>query len=527
MTTGAIPETKLIAMPEFCNKALFFTFSILLISFCQPSSIRSATAAVDESLIKDEIQEIGPQRPFLVRNNEVAQFREAYHKKFGEHPVSVAMTGENTVFLMTESQAKSPELATVKIVSAGKRPPFVFFDPSYAARLGKGYTSIDDLISGYKDAGLNELLLAGIVRAHPDMARLHIIGTTAMGRNILALEMHNFKVKEKKIPVLFTCAMHANELTATEHCYSIIHSILSDSATYAELLDHVSLWIIPIANPDGSHLFWHYSTAMGRKNGRRAASQPATSLMSGIDLNRNFPFRWNSGHPKASSGDPNSVYYRGSAPASEAETQAIMQLAERERFVSAISFHAVSGKILIPYTIENVKNPNPDYASALARELVPITRPHNRKRGFRAVKNIYPVDGTDQDFLYFQYGTLAYIIESSYRNCEYQYVHYYLEGYQPLWNAFIRDYERNLKFALKITNVNGEPLQAEVQFSDLRQFESEKHTSNPRDGTFIRLTKAAAIVEVTVSAPGYRTARARLRPQGTGYPAFFPITLQE
>lgn len=489
--------------------------SVVLLSFCQ-SAIRSSPPIFDESKVKDEIQESAARKPYLVPGNQLELFKNKFRERFQSEPVLVATLKQSSVFLMNTEQTKDTAFGKIQFQDSGRRPPFVYFDPSYAARLEKGYTSIEDLISGYKDAALNEVLLAGVVRAHSDISKLHIIGNTSLGKNILALEVHDFKSQRKKIPVLFTCAMHANELTATEHCYSILYHILKEPARYADILQNISIWLIPIANPDGSHLFWHHSTAMGRKNAHVGPGQNSQSLLRGTDLNRNFPFRWNSGHPKASSEDPNSVYFRGTAPGSENETKAIMNLSERERFVYAISFHAVSGKILIPYTIENVKNPSPDYATALAKELVPITKHHNKRRGFRAIKNIYPVDGTDQDYLYFKHGTIAYIIESSYRNCEFQYVHYYIDGYRPLWEAFLRNYAQNRKFALRITNGKGEPIEAAVRFSDLTWFHSEKHTSNPIDGSFFRPTKGNAPVDVTISARGYRTKKIELNPQGPG-----------
>ncbi|MBX3723737.1 MAG: peptidase M14 [Turneriella sp.] len=502
----------------------FFGVVFLSVFFCR-SEVK-APAQIDESAISDEIQESKTRKPYLVPAAMVSVFREKYQARFGMQPTLTLQKDDVSVFLLNAGEHKDAVFNGIKINEARSYPPFIYFDPTYATRLERGYTALEDLQAGYKDPMLNEALLAGVVKAYPRFTKLHIIGTTALGRNLLALELSDFKAREKKIPLLFSGAMHGNELTATEHCYHIISEILKNTGNYSEILSHHSLWIIPIANPDGNHFFWHVSSLMGRKNASIGPGQTHASPMRGVDLNRNFPFRWNSGHKKASSEDPNSVYYRGPSPGSEKETQAIMQLAERERFLFAISFHAVSGKILIPYTIENTRNPSPDYAGAFAREIAPQVRHHNPRRGFRAVKYIYPVDGTDQDYLYFQYGTIAYIVESSYRNSEYRYVPYFLEGYQPLWSGMLNDYGANYKFALRVKNARGEPVRAAVKFSDLTFFEGEKHATNPGDGSFFRLTKNGDPVEVTISAAGYKPYRAEIAPHGVGYPALTEISLE-
>lgn len=508
---------------------MFRAFSFLavllpVVFFCR-SEVKTPPA-VDESAITDEIQESKTRKPYYVPTAEANVFREKYQARFGMQPTFVLEKGDASVFLLNAGENRDSALAGVNIRESRSYPPFVLFDPTYGTRLERGYASAEDLLTGYKDPMINEALLAGLVKAFPRFTKLHIIGTTVMGRNILAVELTDFKAVGKKIPLLFSGALHGNELTATEHCYHILHEILTHQGDYSEALAHHTLWIVPIANPDGNHFFWHVSSLMGRKNAAIGPGQNAATPMRGVDLNRNFPFRWNSGHKKASSEDPNSVYFRGTAPGSEKETQAIMQLAERERFLFAISFHAVSGKILIPYTIENTRNPTPDYASAFARGIAPQVRHHNPRRGFRAVKNIYPVDGTDQDYLYFKYGTVAYIVESSYRNCEYRYVPYFLEGYQPLWAGMLSDYAANYKFAFEVKNTRGEPVKASVKFSDASFFEGEKHTTNPADGSFFRLTKSPDPVEVTVSAPGYATYRAEVIPHGVGYPPLTPVVLE-
>ncbi|KAG9509973.1 Notchless protein-like 1, partial [Fragariocoptes setiger] len=108
------------------------------------------------------------------------------------------------------------------------------------------------------------------------------------------------------------------------------------------MLEKFDFIIVPCANPDG-YEYTHTRDRLWRKN--RA---PVGTRCRGTDLNRNYPFQWNTG---GSSGYPCSETYRGARAASEPETQTIMQLMWNihDRLRAYISLHAYSQVILMPW----------------------------------------------------------------------------------------------------------------------------------------------------------------------------------
>ena len=89
-----------------------------------------------------------------------------------------------------------------------------------------------------------------------------------------------------------------------------------------EIVNTTELWFVPVANPDGYDFTFEDGQRLWRKNLRDNNGDGVIAPGDGVDLNRNFPTRWGYDN-EGSSPNPASETYRGTAPASEPETQAL------------------------------------------------------------------------------------------------------------------------------------------------------------------------------------------------------------
>jgi N-acetylmuramoyl-L-alanine amidase len=126
-----------------------------------------------------------------------------------------------------------------------------------------------------------------------------VIGRSSQGRPIRALRVGSPRARVK---LMVVGVVHGNEQAGRT---------VVDRLRRARPPRGTALWLIEDANPDGS-------VAGARHNAQ------------GVDLNRNFPYRWRAQH---------GLYESGRGPASEPETQAIRRFVERERPRVTIWYH--------------------------------------------------------------------------------------------------------------------------------------------------------------------------------------------
>ena len=148
----------------------------------------------------------------------------------------------------------------------------------------------------------------------PSSTQREVLGRTVLKRTITAVQVGD---PAGTRVALVVGVIHGDERSGLR----IVRAIKREASRDRGMLAGTQLWAIATVNPDG--LRGHT-----RKNAH------------GVDLNRNFPYRWR-GNVSHSSG-----YYPGPRPASEPETRAVMGFIRRLRPDLSIWYHQPWGAVL-------------------------------------------------------------------------------------------------------------------------------------------------------------------------------------
>ena len=327
---------------------------------------------------------------------------------------------------------------------------------------------------------------------YPEKTRLTTIATTHQGRNVRALLITADPEKAHTLPsVLLNAAHHGDEPLSALIVLDAMETLLAGSSTdprMKRLLSELAIWCVPLVNPDGFHTHLHDFGA-GRKNGRATTDRDGKKLgirNRGVDLNRNYPFRWGFLREAGSRSKSEFRSYRGPEPASEPEVKALVTLSDREHFVASLSYHTGTVALLAPYTIDGVPSPQPNEAWLVA-EHVARGLPGTGDRPLYVLRNLYPVDGTDQDYHRGAHGTLALLFEASARDWEDPpKVKQTLEGVRPAWSRLFDRYLDGPSVEGHVHDAAGKPITADVQVVEVKTRAGESWKTRCPDGFFGR-----------------------------------------
>lgn len=381
-----------------------------------------------------------------------------------------------------------------------------------------------DLATTRYSAAWVEATLRAYHARYPKLTRLVSLGRSHEGRAIWALAIgRGLKKRDGRPAVLLNGAHHGIELLSIDLALDAAEVLLlrsgekpvtadprpelrPDPALDKQVqrwLDELVVWCVPAVNPDGVWAALHNNPRTGRKNGRDTNRNGKIDPRDGVDLNRNYPFRWGFLGDKGSSPLATSYYYRGPAAGSEPETRAMLRLADSERFVSSISFHTGSVAVLAPYTIDGVQSPTPNEAWLVAEELVAGLPPHPQDRPWTVRQKLYPVDGTDQDHLRASFGTLALLVEGARTDpLTPEGRRGVVLAARPLWTRLFDRYLGGPAVHGRVLDANGRPVIAEIAIAEVATHEQESWTTRCRDGRFDRYLPGPGKYTVQVRVDG-------------------------
>ncbi|RME85102.1 MAG: zinc carboxypeptidase [Caldilineae bacterium] len=253
--------------------------------------------------------------------------------------------------------------------------------------------------------------LQDVAAAYPHITRLQSLGQSHEGRDIWALRITDNPDRDEpdEEGVLIFANTHAREHLTLEQALYLIHDLVENYGREGEatnLVNERDIWVIPNLNPDGTEYdidrWTGSSPPYWRKN--RRDNKDGTF---GVDLNRNFPYRW--GCCGGSSGSTASILYRGPSPGSEPETQVLMQFARTHPHLTiSVSLHTWGELVLYPYgyTYSNIP---PDMTVEDHDIFVALSRGIARLNGYHAqqASDLYITDGDSDDWLYGELGIYA------------------------------------------------------------------------------------------------------------------------
>jgi hypothetical protein len=226
-------------------------------------------------------------------------------------------------------------------------------------------------------------------RTHPELVGEPIaIGESWEGRPIWAVKISDHPEREEPEPaVLFDALHHAREPMGMESLLYAMHELIRRYPTDADLralVNERELWFVPVVNPDG-YVFGGIG-GMWRKNRR-----PNPDGSFGVDLNRNYSYRWGA-DDLGSSPLPSSPTYRGPDPFSEPESRALRDFIRARGFVAGMTMHAFADVNLLPTGCDRPELR--DVYARLARDLERLTGyPHGQPQEI-----LYPSNGRSQDW---------------------------------------------------------------------------------------------------------------------------------
>ncbi|MCI0485881.1 MAG: M14 family metallopeptidase [Blastocatellia bacterium] len=261
-----------------------------------------------------------------------------------------------------------------------------------------------------------------LAEKHTDLAQVINLGQSYEGRQIFALKLtKNPSLDDpSKVDVLITGGHHAREWISIEPPIYFANQLVREYETDDKikyLLDHLQVWIVPIVNPDG--LVYSQGAAnneisgmrLWRKN-RRPISQGGCVPGTGIDLNRNYDYKWRleSDQPcpiyfddLGGSDNPNDEFYRGPRAESESEIKALKTLMDdpNRRFRARLDYHNYSQLILYPWGYQQEDSSDTGVLAALAGRLSDeIFSTHGELYRPQKAFDLYVTSGTSLDYAY-------------------------------------------------------------------------------------------------------------------------------
>lgn len=269
--------------------------------------------------------------------NTEANITESAIEEISKGAIEENKAGEPVLKTEQDATAKNKQTETKKSISEETTTPAPIRDTTLVTNPYKGY-SYTRLIKE----------INALQAKYPEIIQTEYIGKTVSGRQIPLVKLGT---GERKI--LIMGSEHAREYVTTNlimrsidtYSQAYIQNKKIDKTSVKNVLDNVTFYFVPMVNIDGVQLVLGTSTSkdkntakkyVGKKHYNKNKNRWKANVR-GVDLNRNYPFRWSKGR---SSKKRSYMSFKGKKQASEPEVKAIVNLCSNNQFAFMFTMHS-------------------------------------------------------------------------------------------------------------------------------------------------------------------------------------------
>jgi len=338
------------------------------------------------------------------RENIISMTIDDYRAFLKTHPPLDRLYRQGDIcFFLVNSRELSEIEASGAVVPSRQPVPGYFPDTPQANR------TQGDINGAYHNYNETNTLLRELESNYPGLAQVTTIGYSIEGRELKVIKISdNVSIDEAEPNIFIVGCHHAREWISVEVPLLFAQYLLEhyqDNPDVRRAVNGAQVYIMPIQNPDGLEFSIH-TYRMWRKNRRYNGN-----LGWGVDTNRNYGYMWGY-DDEGSSPDPWSGVYRGPAPFSEPETQAVQQFLLAHPPAGTISYHNYSQIIIYPWGYTYEPAPDAEEMDQIAAEMSNlIYRVNGRIYTYGAADALYITNGDTTDWVYGTFGTPAFTIE--------------------------------------------------------------------------------------------------------------------
>lgn len=206
----------------------------------------------------------------------------------------------------------------------------------------------------------------------------HGVTSEAIGTSRLGTPIWLFRIGTGHKKIFYSGTWHGNEWLNSWLLIQFIHILVQKQAKeetwygidIPALLKEVTLYIVPLVNPDGAELVQTGRVAKEKEMARILSINDGMKTFDhwsanayGVDLNHQWPAGWKE-EARTSPNRPFPRHYGGIAPLTEPEARAIYELTMREDFSHVIALHSQGEEIYWGY-----RGLEPEESKTLAERL--------------------------------------------------------------------------------------------------------------------------------------------------------------